>query len=142
MINVMIKNKICLSLALLLIFGAGGCRKKAKNPDASTDTRITKIMKKLKISKQSPESLTPEDLSSKSKKQRDPFVPLAGGAEGSKLTWFTLEGIIWKEEKPLAIINDQIITKGDFIQGAKIVDIKKDGVIILYGGEEIFLPLK
>lgn len=77
-----------------------------------------------------------------SQEKRDPFVPLAGLEEGSKFAWLTLEGILWDPQSPLAIINDNIVGKGDKIEGAEVVEIKEDRVILRYGKEQSILRLK
>jgi type II secretory pathway component PulC len=61
----------------------------------------------------------------------------------------TIQGMVWNSDNPLVIINNQILRKGEiltFPQGsaidkAKIMDINKDGVTILYaGGAEKISP--
>ena len=74
--------------------------------------------------------------------KRDPFVPLAGLEEGPKLAWLSLEGILWDPKFPMAIINDKIIGKGDKIEGAEVIEIEKDRVVLRYGEEQSILRLK
>jgi len=60
----------------------------------------------------------------------------------SELFTFSIQGIIWNPDTPIAIINNQVLKRGDEIpvpQGridtaekVKIVDIEKDGVIVVY----------
>lgn len=79
--------------------------------------------------------------------RRDPFVPLLdrkgrpitvveGGVQ-FKVSDLYLEGIIWDDIKPMAIINDEVVSAGDKIRGVEIVDIQKDKVILSYQ-DEIF----
>lgn len=51
-----------------------------------------------------------------------------------------LQGVLWGP-KPMAIINRQVLTVGDRMAGAEIVSISREGVLVLYGGQEIQLAL-
>jgi len=50
---------------------------------------------------------------------------------------FALTGILWDEVKPLAIIDGEVVKKGDKVGSKVIVDIKEDRVI-LSDGQEFF----
>lgn len=43
-----------------------------------------------------------------------------------------VEGMVWGSERPQAIIDGEVFDIGDTVNGAKILDISKDGVILLY----------
>jgi len=43
-----------------------------------------------------------------------------------------LQGIVWGSPKPQAIINNTVLGKDDVIQGAKILEIKKEGIDFIY----------
>lgn len=45
-----------------------------------------------------------------------------------------LSGILWDSQKPYALINAQMVTKGDRVGEAEIIDIKNDAVDILIHG--------
>ena len=73
---------------------------------------------------------------------RDPFSKrsaLLGG--GEFISDFKLEGILWDESQPTAIINGEILKEGDKIGSAKIVQIQKDSVIINDGSKDYRLNL-
>lgn len=72
---------------------------------------------------------------------RDPFSrqSLADLEESQSLH---LSGIFWDEANPTAIINDQIITVGGEINGKKIVEIRKDKVILEADGQTTELGLE
>ena len=53
-----------------------------------------------------------------------------------------LSGILWDEVNPAAIINDQIITVGGEINGKKIVEIRKNKVILEADGQTTELGLE
>ena len=48
----------------------------------------------------------------------------------------TLQGIIWGSSLPQAIINNKVIRVGDTLESVDIVDIGKEGVIVLFAGTE------
>jgi hypothetical protein len=50
-----------------------------------------------------------------------------------------LQGIVWGADRPQAIINNTVLTKGDKILGAQIIDIEKKGVVFVYKEEQFFL---
>ncbi|HEC69150.1 MAG TPA: hypothetical protein ENI31_02540 [Candidatus Omnitrophica bacterium] len=55
---------------------------------------------------------------------------------------FILSGIIYSKDSPLAIINGQTLKIGEEIEGAKILDIKENKVIIGKNSKKITLILK
>lgn len=50
-----------------------------------------------------------------------------------------LQGIVWGGDKPRAIINNTVLGKGDEILGAKILEIKKEGISFIYKGQDFLL---
>ena len=56
-------------------------------------------------------------------------------------TQLKLAGIIWEEEEPMALINDQILKRGDMISGFKIFEIRKSEVVLIKGLERYILKL-
>jgi hypothetical protein len=50
------------------------------------------------------------------------------------LNRFTVQGIIWGVKVPQAIINNQVLTIGDLIEGAEILSIEKSGVTLIFSG--------
>ena len=63
---------------------------------------------------------------------RDPFLR---GARGGMMSGFTLSGILWDEEEPLAIINGQMLHVGDDIEGYQVTEILHDRVAISDGAD-------
>ncbi|MBN2453090.1 MAG: general secretion pathway protein GspB [Candidatus Omnitrophica bacterium] len=53
-----------------------------------------------------------------------------------------LNGIMYKEENPKAIVNNVIVEEGDTVMGAKVVKINPKSVLLEYNGTEITLILK
>ncbi|ODS30477.1 MAG: hypothetical protein SCARUB_04417 [Candidatus Scalindua rubra] len=71
---------------------------------------------------------------------RDPFLLPQEPAKTS--TRLNLNGIIWDEEDPIAIINDNFIEIGDKIEKNTVVDIKEDSVILNDGANDFELRLE
>ncbi|MFZ5516132.1 MAG: hypothetical protein ACOY90_05810 [Candidatus Zhuqueibacterota bacterium] len=51
----------------------------------------------------------------------------------------TLQGIIWDERAPTALINGEIVGKGDSILGYRVDDVKKDRVVLSRNGRQLVL---
>ena len=69
---------------------------------------------------------------------RSPFVLQKSKKYDSGLI---LGGIFWDKDKPQAIINNQIVGLGDELEGYKVIEIKKDHVILSDGANKIELKL-
>lgn len=51
------------------------------------------------------------------------------------LPTLTITGLIWNSDRPQAIVNGQVVTIGDVIDGAKITKIDKNGIETAFGGQ-------
>jgi len=71
---------------------------------------------------------------------RNPFVPK--GTPGQADSKFVLEGIMWSEKNPKAMVNNIVVGIGDEIGGKKVIDIKKDRVTLSDGTEKFTLRLE
>lgn len=69
---------------------------------------------------------------------RDPF---SLGQEEAFLADLNLIGILWDEAYPQAIINGEIVKVGDNISNNKVIEIKKDRVVLSDGKKRIELKL-
>lgn len=82
---------------------------------------------------------------------RDPFVSLLPSKEIiyqvkpaktesglPTLPNFSVQGLIWGTGKPQAIINNKVYNIGEQVEGAKIIEISRDGVKVSYQ-DKIFL---
>ena len=54
----------------------------------------------------------------------------------------TLNGIIEGQGEPLAIINNNILKAGDYVDGARVINIGPDRVVLFYDNKEILLRIK
>jgi len=69
---------------------------------------------------------------------RSPFVLQKSKRNDSGLI---LGGIFWDKDKPQAIINNQIVGLGEELEGYRVIEIKKDRVILSDGANKIELRL-
>ncbi|MCM8778339.1 MAG: hypothetical protein NC898_03740 [Candidatus Omnitrophica bacterium] len=53
-----------------------------------------------------------------------------------------LSAIVWDEIKPLAIINNQVVSVGENLENYEIISIEKDKVIVKKGEETIALTIE
>ncbi len=74
----------------------------------------------------------------------DPFVSLIREkrSNSANLSAIKLEGILWDESIPLAIINDSILREGDSIDGLTIEQIEKNKVTLIKGEESYVLEVE
>ena len=78
--------------------------------------------------------------------RRDPMRSLID-ARGQLVTsaglggGLSVQGIIWSEERPLAVIDDALFAAGDTVGAYKILQIRPDGVIAQHGQEALLIPL-
>ncbi len=62
---------------------------------------------------------------------RDPFFPgTSSVAADSGLEGFVLSGILWNQDNPYAIINNDIVAVGDIVDDAMVLEINEDNVIV------------
>ncbi len=78
--------------------------------------------------------------------RRNPMQPLVND-KGEPMGMATshdgpaVQGIIWSEEHPLVIIDDELMGKGAVMGPYTISEIRSDGVVVAYKGETLFIPL-
>lgn len=60
-------------------------------------------------------------------------------AEEVTLPPLSIQGIIWDVATPQAIIDDKVLKIGDTVKEAKVVDIKKEGVVLLFQDKKFFV---
>ena len=69
--------------------------------------------------------------------RRDPFTQGAAGGNHA----LSLNGILWNDQQPMAIINDQTVRVGESIEGYTVVEIGKDFVSVTDGTQTIQLRI-
>lgn len=80
--------------------------------------------------------------------ERDPFSPLVSKSglilipREIDITDLVFRGIIYSQEEPIAIINDQVLKKGDSIGKYTILEIKEKEVLLKKGNEGFTLKLE
>jgi len=76
--------------------------------------------------------------------QRDPFLLSVKKKEEMlpvEPPKLVLKGIAWDETQPLSLINDLVVKEGDAIQGARIVKIDFDRVVVRYRSKKFVIKL-
>jgi hypothetical protein len=65
-----------------------------------------------------------------------PVEPIQESEESEEIVppELAVQGLIWKSERPQAIINNRVVDVGDSVLDAKIVDIRKSSIDIQYQG--------
>ena len=58
---------------------------------------------------------------------------------GYDLPHFSVQGMVWGTQMPQAIINNSVVKVGETIAGAEVLDIRKEGVYLLYQGRQYIL---
>ena len=71
---------------------------------------------------------------------RNPFTLQETSSKAFK--GLILDGIMWDKEKPIAIINNNIVQIGNNVSGNIVVDIKQDKVILNDGAKDFELKLE
>ncbi|MFH0801948.1 MAG: hypothetical protein V2A78_06115 [bacterium] len=66
--------------------------------------------------------------------QAEPETP-----EEFDYTLLAVTGIVWGSAKPKAIINGDVVGKGDVVNGAEIIDISKEGILFKYNDKEYLM---
>lgn len=80
--------------------------------------------------------------------RRDPFVPLVGpnaprGFDGSGKDGFQIEGIVYDpRQASYAVIGGEIYREGETVEGAQLVKVLPDRVILLQQNEEVVVWLR
>ena len=70
---------------------------------------------------------------------RDPFMPQAVSFSIVKAVNLVLNGILWDEAEPRAIVNERTLMEGDTIYGYTLVSIKPKSVTLRTGEKDIEL---
>jgi type II secretory pathway component PulC len=93
------------------------------------------------------ETITRPKVEYKASGSRDPFTGIAIEENikdivsdvSSPPPDLKVQGIIWGGRLPQAIINNKVLKVGDTVQNAKVINIGKDGVTVLFGGRNFTL---
>jgi len=80
--------------------------------------------------------------------RRDPFVPLVRGGRfvtatkaATGIEGVVLEGVLWDPDRPIAIINGELVGEGEIIDGFLVKQIGVDRVVLKAGDKEHTIPL-
>ena len=92
----------------------------------------------LSVPDPSPQRQAQRELNARLSWARDPFL---SGAAGGQAIGFTLSGILWDTDTPMAIINGQMLRPGEEFEGYEVIEIKPDRVSISDGTETFQLVI-
>lgn len=70
------------------------------------------------------------------------FIQAATSGEQAVLPEFSIQGMVWGGNRPMCILNGKVYSAGDEIEGARIVEIQKDGILLLYKGQTFTIAPK
>jgi len=93
-----------------------------------------------------PSSPTPGDLAEETKMKaaqeessiKVPWIRTPLGKTGK----FVLSGVVTMDNEKIALINDEMVKKGDYIEGAYVINIVDDKVYLDLGGKPLVLKIK
>ena len=117
-----------------------GCDQAPRQPDRQPQEHAP-----LKISSRQSKQLKKEDMESllNELKLKNPFSPkhfIEPVTEAKKE--IELEGIMWDNQKPFAVIDGAVMAEGDFIDGKKIIKIDNESVTLDNRGKKEILKIK
>jgi hypothetical protein len=125
-------------LVIILIFALGNASKKSRlrnlknvSPKATDSAEVLSNQSKNNESRGLYDMLEQQAKSIELK--RDLFTAAPIVSEKALQSGIDLTGILWDKDKPLAIINGEIVKKGVRVNGKTIIDIKRDKVILSDG---------
>ena len=78
--------------------------------------------------------------------RRDPMQPIID-AEGRLVSTvglhggLSVQGVIWSEKHPLAVVDDELLAVGDVVGPYTILEIRADGVIVQRHEQRLRIPL-
>ena len=71
----------------------------------------------------------------------EPEHPGPPPGEEVELPVLKLQGVMVGDEMHQAIINDQVVPLFGTIDGAKVLEVRKDGVVLFFEGKKLFLKV-
>ena len=134
-------------LVIVLIFALGNAAKKTSmRKSKNVSSKAKAVAAVLASSAEKPVNKGLYDLLEQQAQlielKRDPFTAAPIFSERTLQAGVDLTGILWDKDRPLAIIDGEIVKKGAYVGDKTIVDIKKDRVILSDGKILTELKLK
>lgn len=130
-----------LFLAILICVLIAGCGKNVPDSEKSKQPypQVTDHELLAPVNEPQKQDYTEELLSSQKYGRDNPFNPIFNKIDSSKQTTLIIEGIVWDKERPMIIINNEIIGIGDNVDGNTVVEIKDNSVILNDGVKDFEL---
>jgi hypothetical protein len=134
-------NTILLIIAMFMFLGL--------TDKLFADTQFDEI-KRLEAEHESRESvrIVRPKVEYKAADLNDPFRPQADEVTGNpaeatvtvKLPDLKIQGLVWGAEHSQAIVNGKVFKIGDTVENARIIDINRDGIDIVFEGRQFNIP--
>lgn len=124
-------------VVLLLLLSRAGAKAKSRHIAPKIYAPI-----RLGVPEPAKEKLLFWELDEKTKDlvvKRDPFTVAPVASLRTTSHGLYLNGIAWDKEKPIAIINESILSVGDRVDGYIVVEIKEDRVLLNDGNSDFEL---
>ena len=126
-----------LAVVLVAVY-VRACAPKRSAPGAAVPSATVPVQPPAEVPS-GPAALAPQEVLAQREAQRlraselnwnrDPFTRGRTGAVGG----FTLSGILWDTQQPIAIINGQMLQVGEELDGYRVADIGQDHVSLTDG---------
>ena len=135
----LIELGITAGLIIVLVIAFANAAKKARRRNAQNKANSQRV-ELANLSASQADAAENKNLYNKLEQQaksielkRDPFTAAPIVSEKDMHSAVILSGILWDKVKPLAIIDGEVVKKGESVGNCVIVDIKKDRVILSDG---------
>ena len=135
----MIRDKSIALLTAVVFLLLAGCDK------APRQTAHPPESAPVKINSEPPKHLKEEEMESllNDLKLKNPFSPKHFKEQMIETKKeIELEGIMWDNQKPFAVIDGSVVAEGDFIDGKKVIRIHNESVILDNQGRKEILRIK
>ena len=86
--------------------------------------------------------LTPAHIPETTPSSSPSAAPAPISQNAQDLPALMLTGIVYDNEKPYAIVNNKVLSKGDMIDGAMLIEINRESVKFVFNDEEFELSSK
>lgn len=135
----MTRYKLIALLGAILSLFLAGCNQ------APTQKARPREPSPLKINTEQSKHLKKEEIESliNELKLKNPFSPKHFNEPTTETKKeIELEGIMWDNQKPFAVIDGSVVAEGDFIDGKRVIKIDNESVVLDNQGKKEILKIK
>ena len=130
--------------ASAVLLGAAVCLTGARVDAASRASKRTaeELAQAVQTSRTLSQDVAPYDVVFR----RDPMQPLVDGqgqwvSSSGLSSGLSVQGIIWSEQRPFAIVDDELYAPGAVVGPYTIVEIQEQGIVVQREGTRLVIPL-